>query len=554
MAVVTMLLALNWLDSAEAALPEVKADEVIVLYNKKLPESKGVAEYYAEKRGVPKKQIFGFNLTTNEEMSRAEFREDLQKPLAKILESEKLWHIASQLMPATTNARAHMEWRVMQSKIRYAVLCYGMPLRIAEDPTVHESAIENARPEMRRNVAAVESDLAVLPLIEQHPPIGGPLRNWAYGVTNSAMLHPTNGILLVTRLDGPSAAIARGLVDKAMQAEQDGLWGRAYFDLRSITEPGFKMGDDWIRAAAEICTRLGFETVVDTNGSTFPASFPMSQIAIYAGWYAENACGPFALPTVEFMPGAFAYHLHSFSASTIRSTTQRWVGPFLAKGATITMGSVDEPYLAGTPDVSTFLPRLIFQGFTFGEAAYACQSVLSWETTCVGDPLYRPFGTPPEALHIRLAAHSNPLVEWSFLRLLNLNLVAGKPISEGVAFLEQLPATTNSAVLCEKLGELYGQQGKPASCIHAYEQALKLQPSHEQRIRILLNLGEKFIAEKQEKEAYESYQELLRDAPDYPDKMSVLQKLAPLARKLDHAAEAEKFEAEIKTLAGNGKS
>jgi uncharacterized protein (TIGR03790 family) len=554
MAVVIMLLALNWLNSAEAALPEVKADEVIVLYNKKLPESKGVAEYYAEKRGVPKKQILGFNLTTNEEMSRAEFREDLQKPLAKILESEKLWHIASQLMPATTNARAHMEWRVMQSKIRYAVLCYGMPLRIAEDPTVHESAIENARPEMRRNVAAVESDLAVLPLIEQHPPIGGPLRNWAYGVTNSAMLHPTNGILLVTRLDGPSAAIARGLVDKAMQAEQDGLWGRAYFDLRSITEPGFKMGDDWIRAAAEICTRLGFETVVDTNGSTFPASFPMSQIAIYAGWYAENACGPFALPTVEFMPGAFAYHLHSFSASTIRSTTQRWVGPFLAKGATITMGSVDEPYLAGTPDVSTFLPRLIFQGFTFGEAAYACQSVLSWETTCVGDPLYRPFGTPPEALHIRLAAHSNPLVEWSFLRLLNLNLVAGKPISEGVAFLEQLPATTNSAVLCEKLGELYGQQGKPASCIHAYEQALKLQPSHEQRIRILLNLGEKFIAEKQEKEAYESYQELLRDAPDYPDKMSVLQKLAPLARKLDHAAEAEKFEAEIKTLAGNGKS
>src|SRR3954466_6398712 len=197
-----------------------------------------------------------------------------------------------------------------------------MPLRLAREPTAQETALAAMRPEMRRNVAAVESDLAVLPLIEQHPPIGGPLRNWAYGVTNYAMLHPTNGILLVTRLDGPSAAIARGLVDKAMQAEKDGLWGRAYFDLRSITEPGFKMGDDWIRGAAEICTRLGFETVVDTNSATFPASFPMSQIAIYAGWYAENACGPFALPNVEFMPGAFAYHLHSYSASTIRSATQ----------------------------------------------------------------------------------------------------------------------------------------------------------------------------------------------------------------------------------------
>src|SRR5207302_6877866 len=117
------------------------------------------------------------------------------------------------------------------------------------------------------------------------------------------------------------------------------------------------------------------------------------------------------------------------------------------------------------------------------------------------------------------------------------NLANGKPLSEGIAFLEQLPMTTNSAVLSEKLGDLYAQQGKPSSSIHAWQEALKLKPSHEQRIRILLNVGEKFTAEKQEKEAYQSYQELLRDAPDYPDKMSVLQKLAVLARKLDHAAE-----------------
>ena len=60
-------------------------DEVIVLYNKNLPESKGVADYYAEKRSVPKSQLFGFSLTTNEEISRVEFREHLQKPLAKMV-------------------------------------------------------------------------------------------------------------------------------------------------------------------------------------------------------------------------------------------------------------------------------------------------------------------------------------------------------------------------------------------------------------------------------------------------------------------------------------
>ncbi len=53
----------------------------------------------------------------------------------------------------------------------------------------------------------------------------------------------------------------------------------------------------------------------------------MSHIAIYAGWYDGDVSGPFAAPKVEFMPGAFAYHLHSFSADTLRSTTQQLVRP-----------------------------------------------------------------------------------------------------------------------------------------------------------------------------------------------------------------------------------
>ena len=77
------------------------------------------------------------------------------------------------------------------------------------------------------------------------------------------------------------------------------------------------MGDEWILGAAELCRKLGFETTVDKNPATFPADFPMSQIAIYCGWYDGNVSGPFTLPKVEFMPGAFAYHLHSFSAATI---------------------------------------------------------------------------------------------------------------------------------------------------------------------------------------------------------------------------------------------
>jgi uncharacterized protein (TIGR03790 family) len=532
--------------SARASNP---GDEVVIVYNTRVPESKAVADYYAARRLVPTNQIFGFALSTNEDMSRLEFRDSLQRPLAQKLKKAKLWQIGQTIVSATTNHPGRVEWKPIQSKIRYALLCYGVPLRIDHDPNLSEVGLENLRPEMRRDEAAVDSELALLPLIEEKLPLAGPLHNPVYTTTNPATLHPTNGVLLVTRLDGPTPEIARGLVDKALQAEADGLWGRAYFDLRNITDPGYKLGDDWIRAASEICLHAGFEAVVDENPGTFPAGFPMSQIALYMGWYDGNASGPFAQPKVEFMPGAFAYHLHSYSAASLRSTNQYWVGPLLAKGATISMGSVAEPYLSGTPDVGVFSARLIFLGFTFGQAAYAAQQTLSWQTTVVGDPLYRPFGKNPDQLYKELAARNSKLVEWSFLRLVNINLVAGRPVAELVALLEQLEETKRSAVLTEKLADLYTAQGKPSSAVYTYRLALQLDPSPQQRIRLLLTLGEKLLALDRTQEAYEDYQELLQEFPDYPDKLAICRKLLALAQKLDKKADAAGYEAEVNRLA-----
>ena len=540
-----VILACGGALTSRAANP---GDEVIIVYNTRVPESKAVADYYAERRHVPAKQIYGFPLSTNEDISRAEFRDALQKPLAAKLRKEKLWQIAPTIIHATTNQPGRMEWKVVETKIRYAVLCYGVPLRIDKDPNLKEEGLESMRPELRRDEAAVDSELALLPLIEDKLPLAGPLRNAVYTTTNSVMLNPTNGVLMVARLDGPSAAIARGLVDKALQAEADGLWGRAYFDLRNITDPSYKLGDDWIRGASEICRRLGFETVVDDQPGTFPAAFPMSQIAIYIGWYDGSVSGPFTQPTVEFMPGAFAYHLHSFSAATVRSAGQNWVGPLLAKGATITMGCVAEPYLSGTPEMAVFTARFIYSRFTFGEAAYASQPVLSWQTTVVGDPLYQPFGKDPDQLYRDLRARGSKLMEWSWLRLANLGLANGKSLAEVAALLEQVNSENPSAVLSEKLADLYAAQGKPTSAAHSYDQALGLDPTPQQRVRLRLTLAEKLLALDRQPEAYAEYQKLLDERPDYPDQLGLYRKLLPLSQKLDKKADAEKYEAEITRL------
>jgi uncharacterized protein (TIGR03790 family) len=528
-----------------------RGQEVVVVYNKHVPESKALALYYAQRRQVPSGQVLGFALPSTEEMSRAEYRNGLETPLAKELESRKLWRIGPVTVAASGDHPAKVKRLVLSSRIRYVVLCYGVPLRIAEDASLLEPGVEQLKPEARRNEAAVDSELALLPFWQDKYPLSGWLRNPVYAATNSTAIDPTKGVLIVARLDGPSAAIARGLVDKAIEAETNGLWGRAYFDLRHITAPGLKLGDDWIRAASEICHRLGFETVVDENPGTFPAGFPMSHIALYMGWYDEHVSGPFAQPTVEFMPGAFAYHLHSFSACSLRVTNRYWVGPLLAKGATITMGCVAEPYLAGTPDLATFVSRFVYSGFSFGEAACASQHLLSWQVTVVGDPLYRPYGRNLDDLMRELAARDSPWREWAYLRLLDMNLANGKPATGGVAFLEDLQLTRRSAILTEKLADLYVALGKPSSAVHAYQQALALDPSPQQRVRLRLVLGEKLAAlspeedAKGEQEAYEDYQKLLQEAPDYPDKPSIYRRLLPLAQKLHKQAEAERYEAAL---------
>jgi len=523
-------------------------EEVVVIYNTRLVDSKKVAAHYVERRHVPTNQVFGFDLPTDEIISRSLFRAGLQRPLAKALEAGKLWHIGSHIVPATNDRPGRVEWKVTESKIRYLALCYGVPLKIAADTNIVEEGVDKVRPELRRNEAAVDNELAWLPLVEQKVPLFGPLRNPFYTVTNAAILHPTNGILLVARLDGPTPEIAKGLVDKAIQAETDGLWGRAYFDLRGITNGGYALGDEWIRTAAEASRFFGFETIVDTNAGTFPVAFPMSHIALYAGWYDGVVSGPFTRPTVEFVPGAFAYHLHSANAASIHPANQSWVSSLLAKGATATLGSVYEPYLTGTPDLGVFFARFLLSGFSFGEAAYAAQGSLSWQTTVVGDPLYRPFARPPQELHRDLERRGSKLIEWSHLRVVDLNLVRKFPLASVAEYLEQIGTTKKSAVLTEKLGDLYAAQGKPSSSVYAYQKALKLDPSPQQRVRLMLTLAEKLVALERESEAYDVYTQFLQEFADYPDKLAIYRKIAPLAQKLNKD-DAAKYKAEIERLA-----
>ena len=512
--------------SAQAAGP---GDEVVVVYNTRSAESQDIARHYAEVRNVPSAQVIGLDLPDNENITREDFRERLQKPLWKALLANGGWK-GRRAAQVTNNGVVIFQGAVEEAKVRYAVLCYGVPLRILEDKDLIEKDVDKMPAELRRNGAAVDSELSCLPLLQSEMPLTGPVVNNLYGTTNAAYLSPTNGMLLVTRLDGPTAAIARQLVDKAVEAEKRGLWGRAYFDLRGVTNEPYVEGDLELGRGADVCRRVGYETVVDNQPTVFSAGFPLSQIAFYAGWYEANVAGALAEPKVEFVPGAFAYHLQSSSAATLRSTDRNWAGPLLARGAAATMGCVDEPYLTGTPDMGVFFDRFVRCGFTYGEAAYSDQRLLSWQITVIGDPLYRPFAKTLDEWRQEVAGKTNSAAEWVELAAVNVQLTAGGARDQAITTLNDLPLTKTSAVLEEKLAELNYQLRRLDAAAEALKAAVNLKPSPQQRVRLEVLLADTLDRLGHKDEAVMAYQQFLKDHPDTPLKQKVQERLSEISK------------------------
>ena len=541
--------------SGQVHTPKADGGQTVVVYNRQMPDSQALAEYYAKARGVPAGQVLGFDLPTTEIVTRSEFRERLQEPLLTALLDRGLF-VLHEDRRAPANGAEVTPW-LREAKVRYLTLCYGVPLKISRDLALVESNQSKLPEPLRRNEAAVDSELALLPANLRSLQVVGPLANPAFGQTNVAKLHPTNGVWAVGRLDGPTAAIARGLVDKAMEAETNGLWGRAYIDLRGLTNTPALMGDQWLNGFGDLVRRTGYETVVDKQPSTFPTAFPMSQIAFYAGWYDPDVSGPFTRKSVEFMPGAIVYHLHSFNAVSVRDSARRWVGPLLAKGATATMGSVEEPYLELTPNLTTFAAVLIGFGYSFGEASLAAQPVLSWQITVVGDPLYRPFGLIAAGEHIGmrftrlhedLVARQSPLLSWAFLQIVNYQLVGGVEPGQLATELERHPALRQSGILQEKLGDLFHDLGKFGDAMRAYQRALNLEITQQQKTRLLLGLGRLQGLYGREKQALEQYERLLQEIHDYPDPVGVYRQMLPLAQQLNSAEKVAQIQAQIDRL------
>lgn len=420
------------------------ADQVVVLANSDAPDSVAIARHYAEVRGVPPANIIALRMPVAETISWREFVATVWQPLEdELVKRGWIDAIAMDLFDEV----GRRKYAVSGHRIAALVVCRGVPLRIAHDPSLYkEVGSWTNHPEFRTNQGAVDSELSLLASTDY--PINASLPNPLF-MNEHPSEYALSQVVKVSRLDGPTADEAMHLVDLALQAERHGLLGRAYVDIAGPHENG----DRWLEAAASQIAALGFDLSVSHGPATVTASARIDAPALYFGWYTADLNGPFTLPGFHFPPGAIAVHIHSFSAHTMRSPTEGWCGPLVARGVTATVGNVFEPYLEylHRPDL---LMKALAHGDTLVDAAYYALPVLSWQSIVIGDPLYRPFAVSVSAQTGDLSALPDQLACYAVIRRMNLLDASGRQaeaVEVGKAAMKSVPSLALALALGHRL-------------------------------------------------------------------------------------------------------
>lgn len=361
--------------------------EVVVVYNADSVLSRQTAETYCRLRSIPEVNCMPLYGVSRGDISRADYDAKVKIPLMVLGRSRGI------VWPAGAQG--------VGTLVRAMVLMPDLPLRIKEEP-VNGKLPGNGIP---LNAAALDSELM---LLGAEYPLAKHGANPYYKKQSLPSAGERQVVMSVCRIDGPNKDCITRMMHDPIEVERSGLWGWTVVDSGGP----YKAGDDMMNAVVERCKNEQLPLFLESSKSTLANDFPlMPQTVMYFGWYANPANGPFYKDSpggFRFAKGALAFHLHSYSATSIYDGNS-WVSALLNRGACVTAGNVAEPYLGACIHYGVLFDRLK-GGNTLAEAALMASPTVSWQCIVLGDPLYRPFGNKA-----RQAPKNDPFVQWSSL-------------------------------------------------------------------------------------------------------------------------------------------
>ncbi|MDP0492656.1 MAG: TIGR03790 family protein [Verrucomicrobiota bacterium JB023] len=481
----------------------IEPKRVLVLYRQQDASSKALAETYAKGRNIPAENLVGLATPEGGTISREDYNTFIRDPLINLYDEKQWWRRG----PDATGRIVPLA-----NERQVILLMRGLPYRIKRTPTPKGA---NGKPQRiepgKQDEASVDSELALFGI--QGTSASGPLTNPYYKHQSELLTAQIPALFLTCRIDGPTVADCERMMADALAVEKTGLWGTCYLD-QARKGKGYEAGDDWIRAIARRNLKEGIPTVMDTNRDTFLTNYPMTDAALYFGWYAHHRNGPLLNPRFVFKPGAIAVHLHSFSASELRNTKKRWTGPLIAAGATATLGNVWEPYLTLTHDFEIFHDRLL-KGFSLVEAAHMAIPAHSWQSLVIGDPLYRPY-----ADFRKEPSFAEDNRAYRAFRLAVKNW--GRDDAKLMTKVRTAAAKMNSGKLYEALGLRLLQEGRTEQALAFFDSAERIYPRDADKLRQTLHRIEIYRHRHDKDKALELIREGQQRFADLPEAKALI--------------------------------
>ena len=381
----------------------LEPNEILVIVNKDIPASEELGQYYCRQRNVPKENILALSLgqTLVDSISRDDYDKNIAEPIRKRIADQTHGQpirclLTTYGVPYKVGPRGPL--KDQQERLKQLEATAGQ-----YEKQLKDSHLADVNAKISNELTRVKNEIDLISGRETGASVDNELSMVLFGPYELYRWQPNQwnrhsgyieGLILdvmVSRLDGPSPQIARGLIDKAIYAEKIGLHGFAYIDSRGIPDdkqPGsYGSFDQKLRNLAVL---LRFRTTLQvreerTDKLFGPHSCP--QTAIYCGWYSLKKY----IDSFEFVDGAIGAHIASFEAIDIRDpNSTEWCPSMLVHGVTATFGPVAEPYLGAFPNPEEFFLELI-EGKCLVEAFWRSQPFCSWQMMLIGDPLYTPF-------------------------------------------------------------------------------------------------------------------------------------------------------------------
>lgn len=386
--------------------PGASPASVLVLYRSNCPDanknglgdSEEIARYYAQRRGIPDRNLLGI---------RVEFEGDTS------IENKHLaWPWEAYRKRVLEPVRKKVDG-LGRTQIRYIVSIYGLPVQVN---LAHFKRRMSADVALGSLYQLDDRGAGFRYGYDVHP---GP----RYGAPRFADVRarqadgPAEFITFIaSRIDGPNVPACKAVVDGALYADRYTVSGYAYLDNRygSYTDDDLR---DWLPTARYVTyedvdktlslSRLAFQdanipvrqqpdydVIGSKDGLTYTDGTPANEAAralLYAGWYNYAQY----LNVWDWLPGSVAVDFNSASLFAPNTLFASFGTMAIFHGVSGVVGVFGEPGTGGHP-MPDILMHYYLKGFSFGEAAWLSIPSKPYFAYAIGDPLMRPYGRTRE--------------------------------------------------------------------------------------------------------------------------------------------------------------